>query len=161
MGALPGNGILETHSTRLCVALFNAAHSLYSLNRCLETGSCLFWMSTKCHHTAHPFLPLCPQMPVPGFIALLTCLFYIYAYIFIFFCLPPSHCLTLHSPHPWPSSGFGVWNAQSMQYSWTQMFLFFFSSSKYCIVCSSSFFSFVCVYIFFPPPFGFNLFVNM
>lgn len=42
VGAFPDNGILEKHSTQLCVALFNAAHSLYSLNRCLETGSCHF-----------------------------------------------------------------------------------------------------------------------
>lgn len=42
-GALPDNGILEKHLTQLCVALFNAAHSLFSLNRCLETGSCLFF----------------------------------------------------------------------------------------------------------------------
>lgn len=132
-GALPDNGILEKHLTQLCVALFNAAHSLFSLNRCLETGSCLlFWMSTKCQHThtlpfscPTAFSPLCApfdaccwaRMPAESSFTVIS---------FPFFSLLSSHFFTLHSPAPPASLGiWGVWNAQSMQYSWTQMYFFF------------------------------------
>lgn len=94
----------NTWKTQLCVALFNAAHSLNSLNRCLETGSCLFWMST---HTLHLFLPSPPHHACYGVCSPLD----------FSFCLPPSHCLTLRGPAPGLPQGFGVWNAQSMQYS--------------------------------------------
>ena len=119
-------------NTQLRVALFNAAHSLNSLNRCLETGSCLFWMST---HTLH--LP----PPPPHHTCYGVC-----GPLDFSFCLPPSHCLTLRGPAPGLPQGFGVWNAQSMQYSWTQLCIFIFSN-----IVQYVFFSSFCVYIIFPP----------
>lgn len=78
---------------KLCVALFNAAHSLYSLNRCFWKLDPVF---SECLQNVNPPSPQppSPKMPVVG-------------WLIFSFRLPPSHCLTLHGPRPWPPSGFG------------------------------------------------------
>ena len=152
MGALPDNGILETRSTQLCVALFNAAHSLYSLNRCLETGSCLFWMSTKCQNTHKHTHPTFFSFYSPH-----ACCGDLSTYLFF---LPPAISL-LNTTWPPPLASLRVWgvkctiNAIFMDSIMFFVFFFFYSTN----IVQRVFFFFVCTFFFLP--LCINLFVNM
>ena len=72
------------------------------------------------------------------------------SFLFSFFCLPPSHCLTLHSPAPGLPQGSGCeMHNQCNIHGLNYVFVLFFFPNKYCTACIF-FFSF-CVYFFFLP----------
>lgn len=129
------------------VALFNAAHSLFSLNRCLETGSCLFWMSLKYQPPpthAHIYFsppPTCvhthTRTPVADSLVSGDSFFF-----FSSFCLPPPHCSTLRRLRP--SGLLRVWGVKCTINAIFMDSIFF--SNRYCTACF-----FVCV----SPPFFF------
>lgn len=122
-----------------------------------------FWMSSKCQHTHSTPPPLHGLFSSPRpynaccwaegpLKVLLHFFFYLYFYFFFFFFFASRHLTARHyiAPAPWSPSGFwGVWNAQSMQYSWTQICNVFFFFQIYCT--ESIFFLFV----FFFSPFAF------
>lgn len=145
-GALPNNGILETHSTQLCITLFEAAHSLYSLNRCFGNWILSFLnvykMSTHIH-LPPTFLSLHPW--------LLAHVVWPYSVVFA-----SRHLTAWHYMAPDPVFPKGLGCEMHNQCNIHRLCIFFLLAN----IVQRVFFLFFCVFIF-SSPFAFNLFVNM
>lgn len=113
-GALPDSRILEKHLTILCVALFNAAHSLFSLNRWKLDPVFFFFlnvykMSTNTHTTPllppHLFLLFALRCLLPGGMpASFTVIFF--SFFFFASCLLTARCYIAPPPCiPWDLRG--------------------------------------------------------
>lgn len=73
--------------------------------------------------------------------------FFFPLFLCFFFCLPSSHCSTLHSPAPWPPSGFGGCEMHNQCNIHERKYVMFFFFQIYCTECI--FFS-LCVLFFSP-----------